>query len=450
MLEQVKTSTRRLGQSEEQVGAYLRQMDSDLQLKRAEAFLASGNLDRADEILHSGELRPVEAEALTDKLTGKRLEQAFTLLASLPEDQRLEAAQPEKLAEFGLSLDEKQTSTLKDMLLIQQEQDRRAIEAAREQYEKGALAGAIRAALGLARNGTRNGERPGPDPAAAYRMLQEADIDESIRAEALAALKNGTLDRDDPGLVLAMQNRITGGGAVTDVELIRAVACGKLSVDTEIGLEKLRKEAKGPRGGMLGHAFRMIDTAFGANTAFAATPELNTAQLKAREEAMRAILGAESDQLARKMVDVNSPESILPGVVEWYREDTEAQLLRDFSGDLAPLLKAAGHGSVKGVNEAINLVYELGAKLREIGPEWADYSMNLDFTGDGLLPKISWDKGGPKGRLQIPQPFDEPETIPWKDSASEPPQHPHARGRPTHAQDTGRKGGPEKMAGCVA
>ena len=82
--------------------------------------------------------------------------------------------------------------------------------------------------------------------------------------------------------------------------------------------------------------------------------------------------------------------------------------------NVAEMPRAAAHGAVKGVNEALGLVYDLGDKVREWTPEWADYSLNVDFRdgagGYNLVPSVSWDKGKPKGEIQIPQPFNKPET----------------------------------------
>jgi hypothetical protein len=70
-----------------------------------------------------------------------------------------------------------------------------------------------------------------------------------------------------------------------------------------------------------------------------------------------------------------------------------------------------GYGSVEGLNKAVDLVYELGGKLRDMGPEWADYSLNFDiFDDDPDRPFISLDKGKPKGAPQLPQPFNAPDT----------------------------------------
>jgi hypothetical protein len=232
MLEQVTATAARIGQNGEQVAGWVKQMDSDLQHKRAEAFLASGNLDRAEDILLSGGLRPVEAGALTGKLAAARQKEAFTFLASLPEEARLEAAQPGRLAELGFTLEEKQVRDLQDTLSTLQEQERAIAVTARENYEKDVLAKAGRMALGLRQNGVRGGAESVPDRVSAHQLLLEAELDESVRAEALAALRNGTMGQDDPGFVLAAQNRVANGEAFTATELVRAVACGNLSPES--------------------------------------------------------------------------------------------------------------------------------------------------------------------------------------------------------------------------
>ena len=77
----------------------------------------------------------------------------------------------------------------------------------------------------------------------------------------------------------------------------------------------------------------------------------------------------------------------------------------------AEIPQGVAHGSIEGINEAVDLAYMLGDKLSDLGPEWADYSLNFDFTGEGMLPSVSLDKGRPKGKPHIPQLFSAPETI---------------------------------------
>lgn len=79
---------------------------------------------------------------------------------------------------------------------------------------------------------------------------------------------------------------------------------------------------------------------------------------------------------------------------------------------------SSGYGAVEGLNEAVQLVYSMGEKLREWGPEFLDYSLNFDFRdGEGgynLLPTVSWDKGKPAGVPQSPQFFNAPNTTTGK------------------------------------
>ena len=419
MLEQVAASSGRLGLNREQADASLKQMDSDLQLKRALAFVGSEDLDRADDILESGRLNPLDAEALTGKLTTARQQQAFTLLAALPEQDRLATAQsPNKLADLGITLTESQMLPVQGKLRVLQQQEQQDEVKARENAQSALLARTVCTALGIEPNGTK--AKAGPDPVAAYQLLQDADpalLDPEEKAEALAALEQGRTGQDAPAFVLETQKRLASGAEITNAELARAVVCGKLSQKTMKKLEKLREAAGGPRAGLLEHAFRKLDEAFGADS-----PELIAAHLKARTETMQAILEAKDDETARELLDLRSSRYLLPAVLERYAperageetspgeyEDPEVVLQRDSSAFLASLFKAALHGSTKGGNAAINLVYELGNMLREIGPEWANYSLNFDPEGG-----ISLDKGQPKGVPQIPQLVDAPDTVAGK------------------------------------
>ena len=67
---------------------------------------------------------------------------------------------------------------------------------------------------------------------------------------------------------------------------------------------------------------------------------------------------------------------------------------------------ALGHGATKGVNETVDLIYDLGEKLRGHLPEAVDYSLNWDFREGGK--GVSLDKGAPVAVPNLPQMFPEP------------------------------------------
>jgi len=401
MLDQVTASAGRLGYEGEQADLWTKQMDSELQRKRAEAFVKSGNLERADEILQSGELGPPDVETLTNKLTAARQQQAFTLLASLPQEQRLETANsPEKLAELGITLDEPQMRQVQGKLRVLQEQERRMEKKARENSERDLMARVVRMALGLGEN------RGKPDPVGAHQLLLEADpaiFGEGVLDEAFAALGQGRIGQDDPAFVLEAQKLLAGGTDISNAELARAVACGKLSPKTLKKLEKLRETADGPRGTLIEYAFKKLDEAFGVRSAKVgepggpgvtgglgesagvgepdgsggvglsagsvrqdeaeSTPELIAAWLKARNEVMHAILEAKDDEAAREMLDLRSSKDLVTGILQRhlpqaatspdeeedrYPEDADAATMRALYNGLASFIRTTGSDIVAG------------------------------------------------------------------------------------------------------
>jgi hypothetical protein len=69
---------------------------------------------------------------------------------------------------------------------------------------------------------------------------------------------------------------------------------------------------------------------------------------------------------------------------------------------------SAGHGIIQGLNQAIDLVYELGENLREAAPEWLDYNINfVDENGEITWPYFTKGQAVPP---QIPQIFNAPDT----------------------------------------
>ncbi|MCL1939931.1 MAG: zeta toxin family protein [Desulfovibrionaceae bacterium] len=407
MLDQVASTSGRLGLNREQADASLKQMDSDLQLKRGLAFLNSGNLERAEEILESGQLGSLDTEALTGKLMTAKQQQAFTLIAALPQEQRQETAQsPNKLATLGITLTESQMLPVQGKLRVLQQQELQAEQKAREQAGQNLMAQVARTALGLGPNETK------PDPVAAYQLLQDADpalLDPEEKAEALAALEQGRTGQDDPAFVLEAQKLLAAGEEITNAELAKAVTCGQLSPKSLKELEKLREMAEGPRAGLLEHAFRELDKAFERAAGGAeASPELVAAHLRARSETMQAILGAKDDESAREMLDLRSSRYLVPAILERYLpggageegrepEDADAAAMRALSESLAPFLKDAGFGIIEAFNSFLALAQDIGDESTEALP-------------DGELHASLKERFAGAERVRIPQPFPTPKT----------------------------------------
>lgn len=260
----------------------------------------------------TGMLKPSEVMTLLKhgrEMFGRQQEDAaFKFVADMPKAKALELlASPD--GQNRLGIDAKQAVAVSNMLNTHWTHKNAAEKRAREDYDRDALTEAVNLAFGI------GGSQADPD--AAYRMIRDdPNIDGKTKLETLKALQNGTLDTDDPSFVIDIKNRIAREQPVTEADIARGVATGKLSFATKEKLIKLQETAQGPQGALIKYAFKALDSAFKKSMLADGTPEQALAHFAAQRELQDAIEQAQADG---NLLDILNPQSknyILPGIMQ--------------------------------------------------------------------------------------------------------------------------------------
>ena len=260
----------------------------------------------------TGMLKPSEVMTLLKhgrEMFGRQQEDAaFKFVADMPKAKALELlASPD--GQNRLGIDAKQAVAVSNMLNTHWTHKNAAEKRAREDYDRDALTEAVNLAFGIG-----GGQA---DPDAAYRMIRDdPNIDGKTKLETLKALQNGTLDTDDPSFVIDIKNRIAREQPVTEADIARGVATGKLSFATKEKLVKLQETAQGPQGALIKYAFKALDSAFKKSMLADGTPEQALAHFAAQRELQDAIEQAQADG---NLLDILNPQSknyILPGIMQ--------------------------------------------------------------------------------------------------------------------------------------
>lgn len=260
----------------------------------------------------TGMLKPSEVMTLLKhgkEMFGRQQEDAaFKFVADMPQAKALEMlSSPD--GQMKLGIDAKQAAEVSSMLNTHWTHKNAAEKRARDDYDRDALTGAVNLAFGVG-----GGQA---DPDAAYRTIRDdPNIDGKTRLETLKALQNGTLDTDDPSFVVDIKNRIASGQPVTEADIARGVATGRLSFATKEKLIKLQETAQGPQGTLVKYAFNALDGAFKKSMLADGTPEQALAHFAAQRELQDAI---EQAQAKGNVLDLLNPQSknyILPGIMQ--------------------------------------------------------------------------------------------------------------------------------------
>lgn len=260
----------------------------------------------------TGMLKPSEVMTLLKhgrEMFGRQQEDAaFKFVADMPKAKALELlASPD--GQNRLGIDAKQAVAVSNMLNTHWTHKNAAEKRAREDYDRDALTEAVNLAFGI------DGGQADPD--AAYRMIRDdPNIDGKTKLETLKALQNGTLDTDDPSFVIDIKNKIAREQPVTEADIARGVATGKLSFATKEKLIKLQETAQGPQGALIKYAFKALDSAFKKSMLADGTPEQALAHFAAQRELQDAIEQAQADG---NLLDILNPQSknyILPGIMQ--------------------------------------------------------------------------------------------------------------------------------------
>lgn len=260
----------------------------------------------------TGMLKPSEVMTLLKhgrEMFGRQQEDAaFKFVADMPKAKALELlASPD--GQNRLGIDAKQAVAVSNMLNTHWTHKNAAEKRAREDYDRDVLTEAVNLAFGIG-----GGQA---DPDAAYRMIRDdPNIDGKTKLETLKALQNGTLDTDDPSFVIDIKNRIAREQPVTEADIARGVATGKLSFATKEKLIKLQETAQGPQGALIKYAFKALDSAFKKSMLADGTPEQALAHFAAQRELQDAIEQAQADG---NLLDILNPQSknyILPGIMQ--------------------------------------------------------------------------------------------------------------------------------------
>ena len=238
-------------------------------------------------------------------------------------------ATSEGRARYGVS--GKEAEEVSNLLYTRINHMKKAEKQQREEYERDIFTSAADLALGVGGKSA--------DPVSALRMVQESNLDGKTKLEVLKAIREGTLDQDDPSYITDVQTRIAANEPVTDEELARAIATGRLSFKTKDRLLKLRDLADGPQGEIIKSAFNAINDAYKKSMMADGTPEQAQAHYAALHELQMAIDDAKEKGTIREVLDPASPKYILPGIMQRHQLSMQDQVR-------AMQNKVTGEGSI--------------------------------------------------------------------------------------------------------
>lgn len=256
-------------------------------VKQAQSVLASGMLTGEDKIRLEAAIRnkqeqlEAKARAEEERRTREfRAEQSLNIVSMFKDDPLSgvnELLTPEGRKKYGL--DAVTAKSTIDMLRAQDSQNKQQQKEFNSRYADQTINTAYMYLVGDPQKGIS------PDPAMAFSIIDNSDLDAVTKIEAKQKLEAGTFGKTrNPAKVNAMASAIISGQDITDGTITSMMARGEANASDVSNLKQLKKDMDGPLNGYFKRGKDLADTAFARPQFAAGTPEAAIKEDRARAQ----------------------------------------------------------------------------------------------------------------------------------------------------------------------
>lgn len=250
-----------------------------------------------------------EAERRTREF---RAEQSLNIVSMFKDDPLSgvnELLTPEGRKKYGL--DAVTAKSTIDMLRSQDTQNKQQQKEFKSKYEEQTINIAYTYLVGDPQKGIA------PDPAMAFSIIDNSDLDAVTKIEAKQKLEAGTFGKTrNPAKINAMASAIISGQDITDGTITSMMARGEANANDVSNLKQLKKDMDGPLNGYFKRGKDLADTAFARPQFAAGTPEAAIKEDRARAQINNLIREAYKkggDEAVEKLFNGDTLFNVLQG-----------------------------------------------------------------------------------------------------------------------------------------
>ena len=250
-----------------------------------------------------------EAERRTREF---RAEQSLNIVSMFKDDPLSgvnELLTPEGRKKYGL--DAVTAKSTIDMLRSQDTQNKQQQKEFNSKYEEQTINNAYTYLVGDPQKGIV------PDPAMAFSIIDNSDLDAVTKIEAKQKLEAGTFGKTrNPAKINAMASAIISGQDITDGTITSMMARGEANANDVSNLKQLKKDMDGPLNGYFKRGKDLADTAFARPQFAAGTPEAAIKEDRARAQINNLIREAYKkggDEAVEKLFNGDTLFNVLQG-----------------------------------------------------------------------------------------------------------------------------------------
>lgn len=250
-----------------------------------------------------------EAERRTREF---RAEQSLNIVSMFKDDPLSgvnELLTPEGRKKYGL--DAVTAKSTIDMLRSQDTQNKQQQKEFNSKYEEQTINNAYTYLVGDPQKGIA------PDPAMAFSIIDNSDLDAVTKIEAKQKLEAGTFGKTrNPAKINAMASAIISGQDITDGTITSMMARGEANANDVSNLKQLKKDMDGPLNGYFKRGKDLADTAFARPQFAAGTPEAAIKEDRARAQINNLIREAYKkggDEAVEKLFNGDTLFNVLQG-----------------------------------------------------------------------------------------------------------------------------------------
>ncbi len=250
-----------------------------------------------------------------------------------------EISTPEGMAKYGM--DAKTAISVRSMLQTQWSFNKTVEKQKNDTYVTNTVNGIYSTLMGDPDKGIA------PDPAKAYQILQNSNLDAITKIEMGKKLEEGTIGKTrDPAAVNDMARQVVNGAIDSDAPIDVMLAQGKASVGDVAMLKSMRKDMDSPLKDYLKRADHLINNAFARSQFAAGTPEAAIKEDRARSQLSTVITEAYKKggpEAVEKLFSSDTPMSIM---------NSNAITVDDALSSVNRVIGAGGAGSNKKPTES--------------------------------------------------------------------------------------------------
>lgn len=336
----------------------------------AKRVLSLQNAVKAEQRRQAAEARAAAAEV--------RAQQQLNFLAVFSKDPLhglAEISTPEGRTKYGI--DAKSAKELRGMLQTQWNFNKQVEKENNENYITTTVNGIYNILIGDPQKNIA------PDPARAYQILQNSDLDAVTKIEMGRKLEDGTFGKTrDPSAVNDMAKKIVAGEISSDAPIDTMLALGQASREDAALLKTMRKDMEGPQKDLLKRADTLVDNAFSRPNFAPGTPEAALKEDRARNQFHKIIMEIyqkQGEEGVLKWFDSDGPMSIL---------NSHAININDQLENLNRIMKSrkSSSGTGTGIDVSESTSEGTGVPLRMAGETIIEYQRRTKRRPEEVRP----------------------------------------------------------------